>query len=165
MSTEESQTLKELLEEQAADGKWQATTQTVRQPASCYSYHRDSILIRTAPIDGSPQKFVHITPRGDILWLFLHPALAGNPRKRRTYETIRQHFYCWDMASDVYILVNGCCSCAQKRSQATHRLKPQLFSAAEPLDLVAIHILLPLPLTTAGKQHVITIKSRLSKLT
>lgn len=70
------------------------------------------------------------------------------------------------MASDVYQVVQDCCSCAANRGTIhRHQKKLQLFPAAGPLESISMDLLGPLPKTLHGNQHVLVIKDRYSKMT
>lgn len=61
IATELAPILEEILKKHAAECNCQAAAQTAEYPASCYSYDCNVIHIRTAPIEGSTQKFVPVT--------------------------------------------------------------------------------------------------------
>lgn len=80
------------------------------------------------------------------------------------YETIRRNDYWPNMASDVYITVSDCHSCAGRGTTPEHRHNLQLFPVTGPLEFVAINISGALLKVTKGNQHVVIITDRYSKL-
>lgn len=61
MATKEIPTLKEFLQEQAADRDCKLAAQTVRLPTSLFADDRNRVLVREAPEDRALQKFVPAT--------------------------------------------------------------------------------------------------------
>lgn len=90
---------------------------------------------------------------------------ASHPGEKRFYDTLQQEFYWTHMSSDAYTMVADCQSCT---AQGTRNLRPKkfrLFSAAGPLQFVAMDILDPLSKTKPYNQHVIVLTDRYTRLT
>lgn len=81
------------------------------------------------------------------------------------YNTMRHHFFRRHRANEVQTTVKDCHSCSQDVPKSKHKVKLQLFPAAEPFGFMAIDILGPLPRTTSDNQHVVIATGRYSKLT
>ena len=82
------------------------------------------------------------------------------------YYTLRREYYWPHMASDAFLTVRNCTSCAATRGTLVKNQKDlKLFPAAGPLEFVAMDLLGTLPRTAHGNQHVLVITDRFSKLT
>lgn len=134
-------TLEEHLKEQAAHCKCQAPAQTAGNITSCDFIDPDIILMRIALNDDAIQIFILVRLRSSILYL------SHYTTERHTGGTAKIDQVQYDAnkvllaANEVYTLVKQCCSCAQNRSQATHKQEIQLLPAVGPVQFMAIDIL------------------------
>lgn len=112
-----------------------------------------------------PSKFAPVSLRDFILYLSHCSKLAWHPVRDVCTTPCENTSLGSRRASNVYILLHKCRSCAQNRSDVTHKRKLQLFSAVRFLYFAAINISGPMPKATNGNWHVFIMKDRFSKLT
>jgi len=81
------------------------------------------------------------------------------------YASIRRHFHCESMASDVYDWVASCAACARDRiAPRRPTLMLKLFPATDPFSSLYMDLLGPLTETRAGNFFLLIIVDRFSKL-
>lgn len=143
----------------------QAATQTVRFPASLFTYDCDGVLARIARVEAL-QKGVHVALQAWLLHLSYYPTLARQPLEPRMFNPMTHHFLPMylrhygtscvlpHMAINMHTTLKICLSKAQDGSQMEHECKFQLFPAARPLLFVAFDILGSLQNRPSGNQHV-----------
>ena len=153
------------INEQRNDVECNQYANFVGLPGSQFVYDREGYLSRVSKVDGALQRVVPRSLRIRLLYLAHYPRLQGHPGARRMYDSLRQDFYWRFMANDVFETVRRCLSCAKSKGtskQAQRFLK--LFPANGPFEFVAMDILGPLPKTSHGKQYVLVITDRYTKL-
>lgn len=92
--------------------------------------------------------------------------LAGQPGGRKLYQSIQKDIYWTALTEDGYATVRRYPICAKKRFLLCENVRRlQLFSAAVPLESVAIDVLGKLIKTARGNQYVLIISNRFTKLT
>ena len=93
-------------------------------------------------------------------------AIAGHPGQNRMYQPLRRRYYWPHSAADVTTTVRGCRTCAMNRVKLRKHLnRLKLFPATRPLESLSIDILGPLPKAKGGKQYLLVITDRFTKLT
>jgi len=159
-------TTEEMILAQSEDKYCQQLTATVGTPGSIFDINRLGVLVRISKLDGAVQVVVPLSLQPKLLRLGHYSLLAGHPGSRRMYDTMRHEFYWPNMARDVYQVVLDCQSCAATQgTRHRHQKMMKLFQAKGPLEDIAMDLLGPLPRTRHGKQHVLVITDRYSKLT
>lgn len=116
------------------------------------------------PLNGTVEIYIPATYRAVLFHLRHYLKLAGQPGKRRMYDTVNTHYYSLHMKKDVYRTVKDCESCARNR-QIRKQHKIRVFPTTEPLKFIAILVLVPLPKTRSGKQYIVVATDRVSNLT
>ena len=155
----------EFIKQQAEDEYCKEAAKSVGLPGSAFSIDKHGFLVRIAPLDGAVQKVVPASLKDRILKLGHFPPLSGHPGQRRMYDTMRRSLYWQHMANDINNTVERCPSCLKHRPHPVHQRHLKLFPAKGPLEYIAIDILGPLPRTKTGRQYVVVITDRYSKLT
>lgn len=93
------------------------------------------------------------------------PTVAGHPREKDIYESMRRLFYWPYMANDGYIHVEKCVECRRHRRHPIYWKLLWDFLPKRHLEFVAIDILGPLSKTKLGNTPFVVITDRQSKLT
>lgn len=92
--------------------------------------------------------------------------LAGHPGQSRMFYTFSCTYNWPHMAVDISAIVRNCHSFARHRVKLRKHLnRLELFLATRPFKAGTIYILGPLPSTLSGKQFLLVIKDRFTKLT
>ena len=82
------------------------------------------------------------------------------------HQHIREKYYWPQMATDIYKTIRNCTTCAKNRAKLRKRTHPlRIFSAARPLEFLAIDILGTLKKTKKGHRILLVMSDRFSKLT
>lgn len=81
------------------------------------------------------------------------------------YDLLRRDYYWLHMVTDVYSTVKKICMCPCIDMKFKHQRQLELFSPAQPLELVAFSKLGPLQRTRTGITFVVIIADGYSKLT
>lgn len=102
MAKEETPASGGFLQAQALDLERQAAAQTVVLPASLFTYDHNRVLVWQAAMEWSLQHYVSVPLRARIMFLSHYLTIAGQPRNRLVYDTIRNHFS-WPQAPTTYI--------------------------------------------------------------
>ena len=90
--------------------------------------------------------------------------LSAHLGRKKTYERIRSQYYWKGMGADIANWVRSCDPCQRRKiRQATATGRMQLFSSAEPFQVVGIDLLGPLPRTTKGNTHVVVMVDRFTR--
>ena len=161
-------TIEEIAEEQRVDDFCQTVLarQSESRDSAFFEDHQ-GVLKQRHPFDPDiVQVAVPRTLRARLLRLCHSPAIAGHPGQNRKYYALRREYYWPHLAADVALTVRGCRSCAMNRVKLRKHLnRLRLFPATRPLESLAVDIMGPLPKTKAGKQFLLVITDRFTKLT
>ena len=157
----------EMLAQQSCDEYCQwARHQMDLSTESPFAIDQHGVLIRRSSLDGSLQVVVPERLRGRLLDIAHNAPISAHPGRSRMYQTLRRDFYWPSMTVDIHFKVDNCASCARNRIKEQRNVYPmKLFPAEKPLDFVAMDILGPLPRTKHGKQFILVVTDRFSKLT
>ena len=156
----------EIIDAQKSDDFCQTTLRNLSANSPFFEDDETGALMRRHPNDPSMRQIVlpHAL-RGRLLHLAHHTIPAGHPGQNKMYYTLRQWYYWPHMAADVMNEVRNCSGCAKNRLRLRRHLnRLKLFPATRPLEDVAIDILGPLPRTKHGKEYILVITDRFSKL-
>jgi len=133
---------------------------------SRYSETAQGLLVRHAPLDWATQVYVPKSLRTEILTFEHAPAHAGHLGANKMYVSTRPFFYWESIVADVYDYVANCGTCAKGRAGGRRRTNPlRLFPPTEPLSIVRLDLLGPLPNTAMGNRYLLAMVDRFSKLT
>ena len=159
-------TIDEIIDAQKNDDFCQTTIRSIDDKSRFFEDATTGLLKRRHPRDeGLVQVVVPKSLRSRLLHLAHHALPAGHPGQNRMYYTLRRWYYWPHMASDVMHEVRSCGPCAKNRLRLRKHLnRLKLFPATRPLEDVAIDILGPLPKTAGGKEYILLITDRFTKL-
>lgn len=138
------------MESQRIDAHCDQVRQYIGLPKTPFTYNKNGVLVRKAPIDGTIQKVVPSPLRTRILKTTHYSLLVSHLDERRMYDTLRREFYWCPMVSDVYTVASNCIDCPETANKCNHQRKLEVFPPAGPPNLVAIEIFGPLLKTEAG---------------
>ncbi|CDF38002.1 unnamed protein product [Chondrus crispus] len=161
-------TLEEIAEEQRVDDFCQTVLarQSESRDSAFFEDHH-GMLKRRHPLD--PDLVQIVVPRtlqARLLQLCHAPTIAGHPGQNRMYFALCREYYWPHLAADVAATGRGYRTCAMNRVKLRKHLNRwRLFPATRPLESLAIDILGPLQKMKAGKQFLLVITDRFTKLT
>ena len=124
------------------------------------------MLVQRAPLDRAAQVYVPKSLRMEILTVKHAPAHAGHPGANKMYVSMRRFIYWESMVADMYAYVANCGTCAKGRVGGRRRTNPlMLFPPTEPLSVVCLDLLGPLPKTAMGNWYLLVMVDRFPQLT
>ena len=160
-------TIQEIAEEQRVHDfcKTVLARQSESRDSAFFEDHH-GVLKRRHPFDPDIVPVVVLrTLRARLLRLCHNPAIAGHPGQNLIYYALRHEYYWPHLAADVTSTVRGCRTCAMNRVKLRKHLnRLRLFPATRPLESLGVDILGPLPKTKTGKQFLLVITDRFTKL-
>ena len=128
-----------------------------------FEIDENGLLIRVG--EHGPQIVVPHSLKQKILHVNHYAKTAGHPGGRKLYQRIRRHFYWPALAVDCYATVKRCPHCASNRFKLRQNVSElQLFPANAPLESVSIDILAEFIRTPRGKEYLLVIVDRFTKL-
>jgi len=117
-------------------------------------------------LDRAAQVYVPKSLRMEILTVKHAPAHAGHPGANKMYVSMRRFIYWESMVADMYAYVANCGTCAKGRVGGRRRTNPlMLFPPTEPLSVVCLDLLGPLPKTAMGNWYLLVMVDRFPQLT
>ena len=100
-----------------------------------------------------PEKYV------DIILHELHSSpTGGHQGVNKTIAKIKQRFIWYGMTADIRSWIRQCDKCSRRKQSAKqHRGELVQFKPGEPMQIVAMDILGPLPESTSGNCYILVI--------
>lgn len=88
----------------------------------------------------------------------------GHSGYMRTFSRLREDYFWISMKKDVARHVKNCKDCAKRKSPKKARMVPlKPIIASEPLEIVGIDFVGPLPLTMGGNRYVMTFQDHFTR--
>ena len=116
------------------------------------------LVKRWTSTDGGTSHWLTVIPRSMRLELVreMHGGVtSGHLGVRKTLSRLRQRFYWLEMRKDVKEWCRVCNVCNAKKGPARKGKAPlQVYQVGAPMERVAVDILGPLPLTSAGNRYI-----------
>ncbi|XP_074288660.1 uncharacterized protein LOC141613814 [Silene latifolia] len=107
-------------------------------------------------------------PQGSIQELIIREAhggaLAGHFGSNKTYDIVSEHFYWPKMSKDVQEIVGKCVVCQKAKSSFVKGLYTPLPVPKQPWSEVSMDFILGLPRTQRGKDSIMVVVDRFSKM-
>ena len=151
----------ELPIEKAARGK-------VEKYADQYVLEEDVLYHQWAPkvkgVQTRPRKQLVVPPkeRGKLL-LYSHDQM-GHAGFMRTYSRLREDYFWTSMKKDVARHIRNCGGCAQRKSPRKQSVAPlRPIEVNEPLEIVGVDFVGPLPVTENGNKYVLTMQDHFTR--
>lgn len=138
---------------------------TVGIPDSQYYSNGIWILIHVVPIDRAIQKVIARSLQTCLLHAYHYPKLAGHPAERSMHDIMRREIYKPYVANDAYTTTSDCSESARKQAYKMQTRHFKLFPASDALECIDTNIFGSLLNATNGKQFVVIMADRYSKLT
>ena len=114
--------------------------------------------------DIAPKLLVPFEYREEVMSLSHDIPLAGHQGINRTKEKIRENFVWRGMSRDVKNYVRTCAVCNRnKKPNVRSKCAMTLFHAGAPMERVHLDFLGPLPVTSAGNQHILVMVDQFTK--
>ncbi|CAB3990520.1 Retrovirus-related Pol poly from transposon [Paramuricea clavata] len=102
--------------------------------------------------------------RADLLRLSHNDPSSGHMGINRCVERLQPWYYWPGMTSEVHLWVAECDVCNQRKSSsASHRSPMENIRVSQPMELWAMDILGPLPITAQGHQYVLVMSDHFTK--
>lgn len=153
-----------LIETQHMNTYWNQVCHNMSLSSTAFTYGKNSILERKAPIDGAIQKLLPTSLRTTILD-FAHYFFLPDPSgEHQMYNSLRWGFYWPNRICDTYTVVYNCTECLHMGTKFNNQWKLELFPSAGSLEFVVIDIFGPLPITKASNQFILIITDKITKL-
>lgn len=125
----------------------------------------NGVLRCGAQRDGAWQVLIPKEMRERVLRLEQEATLAGHLGEPRMYVAMRPYYLLGGMAADVVSYIRACASCATGRVQPLHRMTAlELVPVTTPFQDVATDPFCPVDKTAAGKENIIAITNRITKM-
>jgi hypothetical protein len=127
----------------------------------------DGILHRRVDQGTQEERTVLVVPRKmptDLLKLAHDDPSSGHMGINRCVERLQQNYYWPGIASEVQLWVAECEQCNRRKTPAvTARAPRKSIEVGKPMELWAMDILGPLPITARGNQFVLVMSDHFSK--
>ena len=115
--------------------------------------------------EGRAVPFVPLLLQSDVVRYFHTARVFCHQGQRRTYATLRRHYYWRNMHRDAYRFCVECDVCRVTRLNQARHAKGQLTSilATRPFEMVSMDIVGPLPICSSGSRYLLTIMDRFTR--
>ena len=128
---------------------------------------RNGILHRRVDKDTPTERLVWVVPRRmrpDLLKLSHNDPSSGHMGVKRCVERLQQQYYWPGMASEVQLWIAECETCNRRKSPVSpHKSPMKSIEVGHPMELWAMDILGPLPLTARGNQYILVMSDHFTK--
>jgi hypothetical protein len=128
---------------------------------------RNGILHRRVDKGTPTERLVWVVPRRmrpDLLKLSHNDPSSGHMGVNRCLERLQQQYYWPGMASEVQLWIAECEMCDRRKSPVSPRKSPmKSIEVGHPMELWAMDILGPLPLTARGNQYILVMSDHFTK--
>jgi hypothetical protein len=117
---------------------------------------------------GTPSKrLVLVVPRkmrADLLKLSHDDPCSGHMGINRCLERLQQRYYWPGMAAEVQLWIAECEKCNRRKTPILSQKAPmQSIEVGQPMELWAMDVLGPLPMTARGNQYILVISDHFTK--
>ena len=127
----------------------------------------DGVLHRCVIASGRKDGLVLVVSRqmrADLLRLSQNDPSSGHMGINRCLERLHPWYYWPGMASEVHLWVAECAVCNQQRSSpASSRAPMDSITVSQPMELWAMDIVGPLPVTAQGHQYILVMGDHFTK--
>ena len=127
----------------------------------------DGVLHRRVSTSGRKDGLVLVVPRkmrADLLRLSHNDPSSGHMGINRCVERLQPWYYWPGMTSELHLWVAECDVCNQRKpSSASHRSPMENIRVSQPMELWAMDILGPLPITAREHQYVLVTSDHFTK--
>ncbi len=128
---------------------------------------RNGIQHRQVDKDTPTERLVWVVPRRmrpDLLKLSHNDPSSGHMGVNRCVERLQQRYYWPGMASEVQLWIAECETCDRRKSPVSpHKSPMKSIEVGHPMELWAMDILGPLPLTARGNQYILVMSDHFTK--
>ena len=144
------------------NGEWQRYRQLWSQLEMV-----DRVLHRCVDKGTPSKRLVLVVPRGmrgDLLKLSHDDPCSGHMGINRCLERLQQRYYWPGMASEVQLWIAECEKCNRPKTPVSSQKAPmQSIEIGQPMELWAMDVLGPLPMTARGNQYILVMSDHFTK--
>ena len=127
----------------------------------------DGIVYRRVDKDTTSNRLVLVVPRKmrpDLLRLSHNDPSSGHMGINRCLERLQRRYYWPAMASEVQLWITECKPCNRRKTPVpSHKAPMKSITVGQPMELWAMDILGPLPMTPRGNQYILVMSDHFTK--
>ena len=127
----------------------------------------DGVLYRRVDTGTPDERLVLVVPRkmrGDLLHLAHNVPSSGHMGINRSLQRLQQQYYWPGMASEVQLWITECEECTCKKPIIASQKAPmENIKVGNPMELWAMDVLGPLPVTARGNQYILVMSDHFTK--